>query len=261
MTELYPSNWIQYLDIGAVFFRLAGIFITAPIFSHHAIPRHFKMLFALSFSLAMYGLLKPFLLPMDMSILGLIQMVARESIIGLLMGFVASVTFEAINLAAHFVGYQMGFGTVGLMDPQNSSQVSAMVPLQGWLAVMVFFIADLHHDVLQVFSLSFQVTSQVAHLDLASSSLFKFYVGLTAKLFWLSIRLAAPFTLLILCCQVGLGVLSRLLPQMNLLLFSFPLTILAGLAGLYILAPEYLSYLDQVLVESTIEMMSMVKHI
>lgn len=261
MIDLYPSNWTQYLDIGAIFFRLLGLFIAAPYFAHRAVPTLFKVLFALSFSLAMYGVLKPALLPFDLSMMGLLTMVVRESIIGLLMGFVSSVTFEAIHLAAHFVGYQMGFGTVGLMDPQSSAQVSALVPLQGWLAILIFWISDMHHDVLQVFALSFQATAQMSNLDLSSSSLMQFYVGLTAKLFWLAIRLAAPFTLLLLCCQVALGILSRMLPQMNLLLFSFPLTIMAGYAGLYLLAPEYLSYLDHVLVESTSEMMALVKHI
>lgn len=261
MNQLYPADWIQYLDIGAIFFRLLGLFVAAPIFSHRAIPHHFKILFALTFSLALYPVLRSTLTPVDLSVDGLLVMVLRESAVGLLMGFVGTITFEAINLAAHFVGTQMGFGTVGLMDPQNSAQVSTMVPLHSWLAILVFWICDLHHDVLQVFAMSFQVTAQAVHLDLGSAMLLRFLVTITAKLFWLAIRLAAPFTLLLLCCQVGLGVLSRLLPQMNLLLFSFPITIMAGLAGLYILAPEYLSYLEHILSETSAEMITLVKQI
>jgi flagellar biosynthesis protein FliR len=261
MTELYPANWTVYLDIGAIFFRLLGLFLVAPILSHRAIPTMFKVLFALSFSLALYGILKPHLHPLDLSIGGLLGMVVRESAIGLMMGFVASITYEAINLAAHFVGYQMGFGTASLMDPQNSSQVSTLVPLQGWLAVMVFWISDMHHDVMQVFTQSFQVTAHLTSWNMANVEVFQFYVAATAKLFWLAIRLAAPFTLLVLCCQVALGILSRMLPQMNLLLFSFPITILAGLAGLYLLAPEYLAYLEHIFAESTTEMMALVKAI
>lgn len=257
MSELYPRDWLPYLNIAGICLRLLGLFVAAPIFSHRAIPLQFKLLFALSFSLALYPILKTHLPVFDVGVLGIVTLALRETAIGLLMGFAISMTFEAVNLAAHFVGYQMGFGTIGLMDPQSSSQVSGMVPLHGWLAILIFFVGDMHHDVLQAFTLSFQATS--AHLDVGNMGLFQYYVTLTAKLFWLSIRLAAPFTLLLLGCQVGLGVLARLLPQMNLILFSFPITILVGLGSLYLLAPEYLSYLELVLADSSTELVRLIK--
>ncbi|NBY19556.1 hypothetical protein EBQ74_04790 [bacterium] len=63
----------------------------------------------------------------------------------------------------------------------------------------------------------------------------------------MAIQMGAPFTLLILACNVVMGVLSRLMPQLNVMLFSFPVTILLGFCALYLLAPDILDYMENLL--------------
>ena len=111
----------------------------------------------------------------------------------------------------------------------------------------------------KLLALSFRHTAALHSIDLTSQGVFQFVVGLTFKLFWLAIRLAAPFSLLVLCCYAALGVLARMLPQMNLILFSFPITILAGFAALYFLAPEFLETLERCLSEVSGELLTLVK--
>lgn len=259
MNALYPTSDFGYLGVLLVFFRLLGLFLLVPGFSHSAVPATIKILLALTISLVLHPVVRPYVTIDPGSLTSLLFGVVRETAVGLLMGFVAYVTFEAISLGAHFVGYQMGLGTVGMMDPQHNEEVSSMVPFQAWLAVMVFFFADLHHHVLHVFTESFRATQGLDAAAFTTPQMLRFVVGLTAKLFALAIQLAAPLTLMVLCCNIVIGMLSRMMPQMNILLFSFPITITLGFAALYLVAPELLDCVEMSLGEVSGELMTLIR--
>jgi flagellar biosynthesis protein FliR len=259
--SIYITGWMEYLNIVHVFLRLMGFFLLVPAFSHDNIPGRVKILLAMTVSLALYPMLKPILGPLPESIGGLTAIAIRETVIGFLMGFGGYVTFEAINMASQFLSTQMGFGAAGLIDPQNHTQTSALVSLQGWIVLMVFFFMDMHHTFLELFFSSFQVTAKLGAIDLGSRALLIEFTRVTGKLFVLAVQMAAPFTLLILASNLAVGVLSRLLPQMNIILFSFPITILLGLCTLYLLAPDLLSYLENVLGDAAADMASILKTI
>jgi flagellar biosynthetic protein FliR len=250
MSYFYPENWVSHMNILVIFVRFMGFFILVPGFSHHTIPPTFKTLLAMALSLALYPLLGRYLPALSFDLGSLAVVAIRESAIGLLMGFAADITFEAVNLAGQMIGYQMGFGSVGLMDPQNHAQVSIIVPLQGWLLLMVFFLTDMHHQLLRLFVMSFEVTRGL-EINLVSQGMMKLFVSISGRLFFLAVQMAAPFTLLTLAVNLAMGVLSRLLPQMNVLLFTFPITMLLGFVTLYLIAPEMLEYLESLLGEIT----------
>ncbi len=259
MSALYPTNDLGYLSVLLVFFRLLGLFVLVPGFSHSAISPTIKVLLALSVSLAVYPLVKGHLGLVSGSMASYFAAVIRETSVGLLMGFVALATFEAINLGAHFAGYQMGLGTVSMMDPENNAQVSPIVPFQTWVALMIFFFADMHHQVIQVFVESFRITQGLDSIGFGSPALLNVMMGITGKLFSLAVQLAAPITVMILSCNIVVGMLSRILPQMNILLFSFPITISLGFAALYIISPELLDSMESVLSEMSTEMLGLVR--
>lgn len=244
MSSLYPQVLQSYLDIFLVFVRLLGFFVLVPVFSHQTISPHIKLAVALSLSLVIYPLVRPFLGGVPLSTGGMIASVLRETVIGFLMGFVAYVTFEGINLSAQFVGVQMGLGTAGLMDPQNHSNVSVWVPIHSWLALMVFLLTDMHHTMIGLFVSSFELTKTVELSSFGGQPLLNAFVATSTKLFVIAVQMAAPFTFLILGMNVVMGMLSRLMPQMNMMLFSFSLTILLGFGGLYLVAPELIDYFE-----------------
>jgi len=250
MTSFYPQQWTAYLDIMRVFLRLLGLFVVVPAFSHKAIPTVVKVSLALALSLAFYSFLKPYLGAVPMTLGGLALVALRETVVGLLMGFTAYLVFEAVHLAGQFIGYQIGFGSVGLIDPVNNTQSSVLVPLTGWMALMVFFIMDLHHLMIQLFIYSFKITQNMDLALVGSASVFKVLSETTGNLFVVAVQMAAPITLLALTVNMTVGILSRLLPQMHVILFAFPLTILLGLCTLYVVAPEYLAAMESILGET-----------
>jgi flagellar biosynthetic protein FliR len=249
MTALYPNDWMAYLGVFIVFVRVLGFFLLVPGFSHKTIPVNVRVLLCFSLSLAFYPLVKNAVGSFPNTWGDIFLIALRETGVGLLMGFVCYITYESIHLAAQLVGYQMGFGTAGLIDPQNQSNESLLVPLHSWLALLVMFTTDFHHHLLKLFLLSYTATQKLQMVSFTHQETFKLVTQVSGNLFVLAIQMGAPFTLLILACNVVMGVLSRLMPQLNVMLFSFPITILLGFCGLYLLAPEILEYLGNVLGE------------
>lgn len=258
MINLYPQNWASYFGILLVFLRGLGLFLMVPVFSHRAVPARIKTALALTLSLALYPMVQSFLPKMPGTLEELALVVLRESAIGWLMGFAAHITFEAISLGAQFAGQQMGFSSAAIPDPQYQG-TSAIVPLQSWLAILVFLFADMHHQLLAVFVKSFELTATLQHVALDTTRFLNALILLTSKLFWLAVQVAAPFTLLVLCCNVVIGVLARLMPQMNVLLFSFPVTMLLGLSALYLLAPDLLNLIENSLGDVSGDVLAVLK--
>lgn len=247
LSELYPQDWTRYLDILAVFLRLMGLFILAPAFNHRSIPANIKVCIALSLALGLYPILRPHLAPFPDQMGDIVALAIRETVIGFFMGFAAHITVEGIHTAAQFIGFQMGFGVGGLMDPQMQSSVTIMVPFYGWIVLMIFFVMNLHHELLALFVQSFKITKSIDSGFTQGSSLITILVGMFGNLFVVAVKMAAPFTLLILASNAAVGVLNRLMPQMNVILFSFPITILLGFATFYVVAPEMLAFIENLL--------------
>lgn len=243
MSSLYPENWTSYLNIVLILLRFLGVFLLSPFFSSTNVPMNIKLLLALVISLAFYPYLQKNLGPFPMETSLIFMAVIRETSIGLLLGLGCYLTFEAIALGAHFIGYQMGLGAANQMDPQNHNQVTVMVPLQSLIALMIFLALNMHHSLIALFIRSYEVTASFSNMT-SEGPLFQWLIRVTSELFVLSIQMAAPFTLVLTISQIALGVLSRLIPQMNVFLLSFPITVLLGLATFYLVAPEYLDKIE-----------------
>lgn len=240
---------MAYLGVFTVFVRVLGFFMLVPGFSHKTVPVNIRVLLCLSLSLAFYPLVKSSIGSIPETWGGIAMLSLRETGVGLLMGFICYLTYEAIHLAAQIVGYQMGFGTAGLIDPQNQSNESLLVPLHSWLALLVLFSTDMHHQLLKLFLMSYVATQKMQITSFSNQETFRLITQVSGNLFVLAIQMGAPFTLLILSCNAVMGVLSRLMPQLNVMLFSFPITILLGFCALYLLAPEILEYIGNLLGE------------
>jgi len=259
MNSLYPHDLDSYLNILLVFFRFMAFIVLVPGLSHKAIPTSFKVLFSLTLSLSIYPVVKPYLILLDGSFSGFVIAAIRETSIGLLMGFVCYLTFESIQLAAQLLGLQMGLGTAALLDPVNQANVSLIVPLHTWMALSLFFIGNFHHETLYSFISSFYITRKNELTFMGNKELLAQVIGISAKLFSLSVRISAPITALILLTNMMIGVLARLIPQMNVILFSFPITIVLSLAGIYIFAPDTLDFFTNILEEMGTDIMTTVR--
>ena len=205
------------------FFRTSGLFLIAPMFSQKGIPHHVKIMFALTLSMVLSPIVQQqgFIVPLHL--VDVLSLAAREMLVGVLIGFVFYSLFVGVQMAGAFVGFQAGFAIVNVIDPTTSQQVSILAQFKFIIAMLIFLMLDGHHMMLRALASSYQLIP-------LGEAMFRFSVTediarLVTGIFILAIKLAAPVMATLVLTDVGLGVISRTVPQMNIFIVGFPIKI------------------------------------
>ena len=209
--------------------RVAGLFIMAPIFAARTAPMRVRAALVFFITLAMLPILGavPPLLVANVGPMVLLGMLAFETLIGFTIGLVAELTFGAVQMAGQLAGIQMGIGLANLIDPQTQEHITSIAQWQNLLALLVFLSVDGHHMLIRAVADSFHVLPLGGGLPSAAG--FGLVMNLAGGLFVVALKIAAPVLVLLLLVNAAMGVLSKLIPQLNVFIVSFPLSVAAGL--------------------------------
>ncbi|MEX0752981.1 MAG: flagellar biosynthetic protein FliR [Xanthobacteraceae bacterium] len=157
-----------------------------------------------------------------------VAMLLQEILIGAVLGLTARVTISALQVAGSVVAHQLGLGFALAVDPsQGQGQQGALVGnFLMVLGITLLFVTDLHHLVIAALHDSYRLfqPGQVPLLGDIAALLMRTVAGA----FRVGVQLAAPFLVFGLLFNLGLGILSRLMPQMPVFFVGLPLSILVG---------------------------------
>ncbi|MBC7801725.1 MAG: flagellar biosynthetic protein FliR [Gemmatimonadaceae bacterium] len=161
-------------------------------------------------------------------------MVAAELLVGALLGWMARLPVLALGMAGAVVSYMLGLSSVVQQDPALGGQSAALSRLFGLAAPVLILSTGLYALPLSALAGSYQLIPPGSVMP--SGPLADSVTGAVAASFGLAIRLSAPFLLAGLVFQVALGLLARLVPQLQVYSAAIPGQILAGLVLLGVLA-------------------------
>jgi flagellar biosynthetic protein FliR len=207
--------------------RIAGLVLAAPLFGHVALPVRVRVGLAVAFAIALAPGVPALPGGPPASLFTLAGLIAVESALGVMIGLAAQLVFAGIQLGGQIAGIQMGFGMASLVDPQTHAQETVVAHWQQLVALLVFLVLDGHHLLLRALIASFHAAPPGA-VALAGDG-FRALVSLAGGLFELGVRVAAPVTLAILLTNAALGVLARMVPQLNVFVVGFPVNVGVGL--------------------------------
>lgn len=232
---------LQYFpNFMLVLCRITAFFVVAPIFSARNVPMQFKIgfsaLLAFIISSAVGGI------PVDMDGTYLIS-IAKETLIGLLLGFVAYLFFTVVQIAGSFADMQIGFSMANVINPLTGAQSPLLGNLKFALATLMFLSMNGHHLLIQAIlesyrwvPLSNDVFAQLYHGEVT-----EFLLKSLSKAFTIAFQMAAPLVAALFLTDVGLGILARTAPQFNIFVVGMPLKILVGLLVLLMLIPGFVT--------------------
>lgn len=158
---------------------------------------------------------------------GLIRAALSELVLGSMLGFGLVAMFAAFLLGGRIVDFQMGFGVAGLIDPATSSQAPLFGTILNLIAIMVFYTLDGHHYILSGLAFSVEKIPPgvwIGELNIAA------VIAHFGAMFSFAIAVVAPVIFSILLLDVGLAVMARTMPQMNVFIVSLPIKIFTGLS-------------------------------
>ncbi|WP_374351359.1 flagellar biosynthetic protein FliR [Chitinimonas sp.] len=226
-------SWLVAVLLCAL--RLGALLLMSPLLMAAGLPARIKVLLTLALATCLVsGLhLQPTQMPTDLP--PLLAAAVSELLLGALLAFGVFAAFAAFSFAGNLLDIQIGFNIANLYDPITHSHAPLIATLLSFTAVMVFYLSDVHHLLLRGFAYSLQRLPLGQFLSLPSPALLVSQFG---KVFGFGLLIAAPLLFCLFLVEIGLAVLSRNLPQMNLFMLSPPIKIAIGLALLAFSMPH-----------------------
>src|SRR6202171_3754550 len=213
--------------------RVGGFVLAAPIASETVIPRLVKVILSLSRAFLMPPMVTA---PVHLSIFsgaGLLAAV-QEVLIGVAIGMVVQLTFEALIFAGQTISMTMGLGFATLVDPQRGANTTVLGQMFMIFGVLTYLAINGHLVLLGALAESFQTLPiGVAHID---KGFLLSVVLWGAQVFESGLLIALPAVIALVIVNLALGVVTRAAPQLNLFGIGFTITLMSGflvlLAGL-----------------------------
>jgi flagellar biosynthetic protein FliR len=155
-----------------------------------------------------------------------IVMLFQELIIGAVLGLTARLALSALQVAGSIIAQQLGLGFVTAVDPTQNQQGVLVGNFLTVLGITLIFATNLHHLVIAALNDSYSIF-RPGEMPL-TGDVAQHITRVIATSFRIGVQLAAPFLVFGLLFNLGLGLLSRLMPQMQVFFIGLPLSILLG---------------------------------
>lgn len=209
-----------------VFARIGAMVMLLPGFGETNIPVRVRLGIALALTLIILPLHRNAYQISMTSMAPLLVMMFHEIVIGVVLGATARVTLSALAVAGSVIAQQLGLGFVTSVDPTQGQQGVLIGNFLTILGLTLLFATDTHYLIIEALSASYTIFAPGELMpsgDIASLATRAF-----AGAFKIGIQLSAPFIVFGLVFNLGLGVLARLMPQMQVYFVGVPLSMLAG---------------------------------
>lgn len=242
MFGLPLEDWLNTLWLP--FLRISAAMLAAPLFSATHAPPQVRIMLAGLVSLILVPLIpeRPSISPLSLD--GMLWGI-NEIVIGIAIGFLLQMVFEAVQFGGQLIATSMGLSFATMVDPQSGSSVPVLGQFLFILSMLIFLSMGGHLEYLKLLGESFQrwpPGTSAFGPDAAMAVLSWF-----SELLRGGVRIALAAMMSLLVVQIALGVISRSAPALNLFSVGFPLTLLLGYFVLLRLLPELVTTLDLLL--------------
>lgn len=247
---------LERLDILLLLFaRMMGLFATAPVWSNKLVPVQMRVALAMGTAVVV----SPLFREMDpvATLPAMVMLVVKELLVGMVIGFVAALTFAAVQFAGQLLDLNMGLSMVNLLDPMTNTQMPVMGNFLYILSLLIFFTINGHHMLLTALMDSYALVplgSATMNGPLAEA-----VMRMGGNLFLLGFKVAAPVLAAIFLTTIALGVLNRAVPQMNVFVVGLPIQLAVGVFMTMVVLPLYVSFLHLLFRGMSVDIMTLLR--
>jgi flagellar biosynthetic protein FliR len=218
--------------------RLSAIVLPLPFLGARMVPAQLKVVLVVVLSVSVYPAIQTQKILMPLGPVHLAVMLLSELCIGFLIGFVAQVLFAGIQLSGELINQQMGLSIASLIDPVHNQQSSLISNFQYIVAALMFFSGQAHHWFIYAMAESLH-RIPLGELT-APQAMVTVLVTLLGQACIAAIKIAAPLIVTLLLANIAMGIVARLVPQMNIFLLGVPVSFGVGLVVLGLALPYFL---------------------
>lgn len=233
-------DWGQLTLFIYVTARMSGFVLFNPILGRSTIPGTVRAGFVLVFSISVMSFVGQEVAVPSGLLLMAVQ-IMLEMALGFLLGMVMNFFFYIPQLAGEVIDNQMGLAMNQIYDPASQANMSVTGVLLNTLMILLFFAANGHHTLLRIMLTSGEIVpyGAVSFGNNVAGAMLELFVECTI----FAVKLAMPILAAELVGQVGMGVLMKLIPQINVFVINIDLKVLIGLGLLLLLISPFSEYL------------------
>ncbi|MBF0444036.1 MAG: flagellar biosynthetic protein FliR [Magnetococcales bacterium] len=207
--------------------RFSGMFLSAPFFSRAVGPRRIKTALLLGISLVAFPLVSPWALEGKASVPMMVGAGVTEVVIGAVFGMLVHWVLVSVQVAGGLIGFQMGLSMAMVMDPTSGMQEGVLSNLLYLVVLMLFLNLDGHHLLIEGIANSFKTMPLGGGLPAGDGMLRAGIAGLL-QLFKLALIIAAPIIAATKLLYLGMGLINRASPQIQVFFLAMPIAQMIG---------------------------------
>ncbi|OJT95016.1 MAG: flagellar biosynthetic protein FliR [Alphaproteobacteria bacterium 65-7] len=227
MTIHLPALSGMVLTYLLVFSRVGAMVMLLPAIGEMGVPARVRLVLALAIAFALTPQVAgsyPSAAPQ--TAVALTLMIAQEVTAGVLVGAMARIIMSALQVAGYLIATQTGLAYAQTLDPTQNTQGAVLGNFMTLLGTTLIFMTNLHHLAIGAIAGSYRMLPPGGHLPTADMA--QLSIMLVSSSFALGFQLAAPFLVFGFAMYAGLGVLAKLMPQLQIFFVAVPLNILCG---------------------------------
>jgi len=244
MQEVLNINLYHFL---MVFLRLGAAIMLMPGFMTSYISTNIRLTLALALSLILIPVISPHLAAAPNNTAILLTYILQEITVGIFLGAIMQFLYSALSLAGSIAGQAIGFGNAQLFDPTTQNQSIIIETFISLVAITIIFITDIHHIMISAIIDSYHIFS--INQPLPWGDFAKQLTDGLNSAFIMGFKLGSPFIAFTIIFYCGMGLVSRLMPQLNIFFLSLPLQIYLGVGLLFMCTPViimwFIRYYDE----------------
>ncbi len=226
-----------------IILRASGLFLMAPVLSHRSFPTFAKVGLVILLAIILVATLEGTAIPATSSLAELVTLAAKEMLVGLAIGFVFALLLMGVQAAGDIVSYQIGFTMASVFDPSSGTQVSTLGQFWFLVATLIFLGLNGHHIAISAFNDSYRLIP-AGHVVM-NGSVGELLMTNSAYVFVIALKLAAPVIVSLVLIDVAMGVLSRMMPTMNVFILGFSVKVGVGLIVVALALPIFAYVLEK----------------
>jgi flagellar biosynthetic protein FliR len=235
-------TYAQFETFILVLVRVSVILIMLPIFSAAQVNSMVRFGLGLLVTIVVWSAVPP--ITVIEGIGPLTAAVFSQAFVGFVFGFVAFLVFVGIQFAGEVMDLEVGFSIVNVINPLTSQNVSVLGEFQLALGSLIYLISNAHHFLFQGLAGSFNLVPlpYVTISPQLNTDVLTFF----AQSFFMVFQIAGPIAVALFLTNIGLALMARVAPQLNIFAVGFPLQIMIGLTMMIISLPLLENVLPQV---------------
>ncbi len=237
-----------------ILIRVSTFLMSSSLFNSSQINPLLKILMSIVLSLVAFEANKKARIDLDSQI---IFLALKEAFLGLVLGALTRFFFFALNMASEITSQALGLGSASIFNPLSGINSTLIEQFQTILAILIFFAIQGHHVLITALFQSFDVVS-LSQMSLKFGGLGEF-VSWCQALFEIALRISAPIVSSLFLVNLGMGILGRAVPQINVFVTSFQVTIMVGFIVLFISMPLYINEVVQIMNITETQMVKMMR--